>query len=222
MLFAVAAGQNPATLDGVTFASHPGKILAPVRTIFEALGLSVEFSDGTVRVSGQALDKNGPTLPDGTRLVPLQELRSWNVEVTWQPEDERAVLSYKGKAIYVRPGPKRVVIDKSRQELRAMQGSLLVMKTNVSTGRRGKATPNGSFQAGPYKARMHRSSLYDDAPMPYSVQIVGDIFVHGYSSVPGYPASHGCIRMPIDGTARFFFEWVDVGTPVEITGRWRA
>ena len=102
-----------------------------------------------------------------------------------------------------------------------MQGNLVVMRTKVSTGREGKRTPNGEFEAGPYKARMHRSSLYNDAPMPYSVQIVGNIFVHGFSSVPDYPASHGCIRLPTDGAARFFYEWVQRGTPVHIEGRWR-
>ncbi len=45
----------------------------------------------------------------------------------------------------------------------------MILKTNISTGRRGKRTPNGTFSAGPYKARMHRSNLYDDAPMPWSV-----------------------------------------------------
>jgi hypothetical protein len=50
------------------------------------------------------------------------------------------------------------------------------------------------------------------------VQVNGHVFIHGFTSVPGYPASHGCVRVPLTGgnPARFFYEWVDAGTPVEI------
>jgi lipoprotein-anchoring transpeptidase ErfK/SrfK len=129
-------------------------------------------------------------------------------------------VSLEGKEVYVTHGQKSVVVDKATQTLVAMQGERVVLSTPISSGRRGHRTPNGTFEAGPYKALMHRSSLYDDAPMPYSVQVTGDIFIHGYSSVPERPASHGCIRVPTDGSAKFFYEWVDVGTPIEINGRW--
>mgnify|MGYP002527910575 CR=1 FL=1 len=55
--------------------------------------------------------------------------------------------------------------------------------------------------------------------MPYSVQVTGHIFIHGYKSVPKYPASHGCVRVPYltDGNpARFFYEWINKGTPIKI------
>jgi len=113
-------------------------------------------------------------------------------------------------------GPQRVVIDKSRQVLRAYEGNRVVLETHVSTGRRGRETPNGRFRA-QSKSLMHYSRLYHNAPMPYSVQIAGNYFIHGFSSVPNYPASHGCIRVPID-TAREFYNWVNYGTPVDIVG----
>ena len=115
-------------------------------------------------------------------------------------------------------GSKHVVIDKSRQMLRAYEGNQVVMETHISTGRRGRETPNGRFRA-QSKALMHYSRLYDNAPMPYSVQIAGTYFIHGFSSVPNYPASHGCIRLPVD-SARQFYQWVDSGTPVDIVGKW--
>jgi lipoprotein-anchoring transpeptidase ErfK/SrfK len=57
--------------------------------------------------------------------------------------------------------------------------------------------------------------------MPWSVQITGNIFVHGFTSVPRAPASHGCIRLPLDegNPAKLFFDWVDRGTPVHIRKR---
>ncbi|NNM30037.1 MAG: L,D-transpeptidase, partial [Akkermansiaceae bacterium] len=83
---------------------------------------------------------------------------------------------------------------------------------------RNNRTPSGNFRAGPYKARRHFSSLYENAPMPWSVQVTGHVFIHGFTSVPKYPASHGCIRVPLTNgnPARFFYEWVDKGTPIRI------
>jgi len=111
-----------------------------------------------------------------------------------------------------------VIIDKSTQTLRAYENGQLVMQTRVSTGKPGKETPNGSFRA-QYKERMHYSSLYDNAPMPYSVNLRGHYFIHGYSHVPPYPASRGCIRLPLS-VAPQFYNWITPGTPVTITGKW--
>jgi lipoprotein-anchoring transpeptidase ErfK/SrfK len=70
---------------------------------------------------------------------------------------------------------------------------------------------------------MHYSRLYHHAPMPYSVEVSGNIFIHGYSDVPSYPASHGCIRLPLGraNPAKRFYDWVEEGTPIEIFGMWK-
>ncbi|MEC5127662.1 L,D-transpeptidase [Verrucomicrobiales bacterium BCK34] len=112
---------------------------------------------------------------------------------------------------------KRVEINLTEQMLRAYQGNRLVMKTNISSGRTGN-TPTGNFKAGPYKKERHYSSLYHNAPMPWSVQITGNFFIHGFSVVPDYPASKGCVRVPISGRnpAKKLYAWLDVGTPIRI------
>jgi lipoprotein-anchoring transpeptidase ErfK/SrfK len=112
---------------------------------------------------------------------------------------------------------KRVEINLTEQRLRAYEGRRLVLNTNISSGRN-RATPTGRFKAG-YKDADHYSSLYHNAPMPWSVQVSGNIFIHGFSSVPDYPASHGCIRLPLTGRnpAKRFFEWVEAGTPILIS-----
>lgn len=117
---------------------------------------------------------------------------------------------------------KRVEVDKARQVLQAFEGERVVFQTNISTGRRDRSTPNGRFSAG-YKLRMHHSTRYHNAPMPFSVQVNGHIFIHGFTSVPSYPASHGCIRMPLTGKnpAKWFFNWVEPGTLIEVVGHWR-
>ena len=116
---------------------------------------------------------------------------------------------------------KRVVVDKTQQMLFAYEGERVVIQSRVSTGRAGWRTPSGNFSVG-IKDRMHYSRLFDNAPMPWSVQVNGHYFIHGFSYVPDFPASHGCVRLPTNGDnpAKRFFEWVEPGTPVTITGDW--
>src|SRR5260370_37338445 len=85
-------------------------------------------------------------------------------------------------------------------------------------GREGKKTPSGEFKAGPVKSPMHRSRLYHNAPMPWSVQVHENVFIHGFQKVPRHPASHVCIRLPLAGAhpARWFYGWLDGGTPVSL------
>lgn len=113
-------------------------------------------------------------------------------------------------------GAKRVEINLTEQKLRAYQGNRVVLKTRISSGKN-RGTPTSRFYAG-WKDADHYSSLFNNAPMPWSVQVSGDIFIHGFTHVPNYPASHGCIRMPLTGgnPAKRFFNWVTPGTPITI------
>ena len=88
-----------------------------------------------------------------------------------------------------------IVISLSTQTAIVLKDGELWDSTGVSTGRKGKETPTGIFPILQKKVH-HRSTLYDDAPMPYMQRLTWDgIALHaGY--VPGYPASHGCIRLP--------------------------
>lgn len=119
-------------------------------------------------------------------------------------------------------GEKRVEINQTHQVLRAYEGGQLVIESRVSTGRN-HWTPNGTYRV-QAKHRMHYSRIYDNAPMPYSVQVHGNYFIHGFTHVPDHPASKGCIRLPMTNgnPAREFFEWVELGTVVVITGRWEG
>jgi lipoprotein-anchoring transpeptidase ErfK/SrfK len=75
----------------------------------------------------------------------------------------------------------------------------------VSTGLGGHRTPTGSWNAY-WLSPNHRSSLYGNAPMPWSVFFNGNYAVHGTTAVDnlGQPASHGCIRLHPDHAAIFF------------------
>ena len=73
----------------------------------------------------------------------------------------------------------------------------------MSSGQKGRETPAGIFSV-IQKEEDHYSNLYDDAYMPHMQRITwSGIALHG-GALPGYPASHGCVRMPFDFAARLF------------------
>ena len=118
----------------------------------------------------------------------ISELAQAGAEVSPPDEEGRVRVGgfFRGFTLVV--SPQRVVVSLKKQQLQGWQGERLVLQTRISSGRNGR-TPAGEFHAGPYRAQMHRSSLYDWAPMPWSVQINRHVFIHGFTSVPHYPAS---------------------------------
>ena len=139
--------------------------------------------------------------------------------------------------------PDRVEIDLTRQTAYLIRGRGVVMQSPISSGRYGHLTEPGSFKV-IEKERSHHSSIYGKivdgygrtvvadadvdmsvprgcrfipAPMPWFMRFHGADGMHaGY--LPGYPASHGCVRMP-EELAVAFYNAVDVGTPVTVFGR---
>jgi lipoprotein-anchoring transpeptidase ErfK/SrfK len=108
----------------------------------------------------------------------------------------------------------RVHISIARQEAVLYKDGAVAMVSPVSTGMSGFATPTGEFVVTD-KDRMHVSTIYH-AEMPYFLRMSCRDFGMHAGVVPGYPASHGCIRLPYDEAVRFF-RVVDVGTLVSIT-----
>jgi hypothetical protein len=138
-------------------------------------------------------------------------------------------------------GRPSVVVSLSRQRAYLYRNGEEIAETRVSTGREGYDTPTGHFKV-VRKDEGHRSSLYGDyvddsgqvvvanvdvrkrakppgthllgAPMPFFVEFKPGFGLHaGY--LPGYPASHGCVRMPY-WRARQFYNAVEVGTPLTV------
>ena len=139
------------------------------------------------------------------------------------------------------PGKPSVQIHLSEERAYFYKGDQLVGVSQISTGREGHDTPPGSYKI-IQKDVNHASSLYGDyvdaagnmvqkdvelgkdpkppgaifkgAPMPYFMRITGGVGMHeGY--LPGYPASHGCVRESADG-AKLFYDHAKVGTPVDV------
>jgi lipoprotein-anchoring transpeptidase ErfK/SrfK len=109
------------------------------------------------------------------------------------------------------------VISIPQQRAYVFEGSKLLTSSRVSTGRRGHETPVGTFRILEKKVK-HRSNRYANAPMPYMQRLTHyGIALHA-GHLPGYPASHGCIRLPW-GFARKLYDLTDRGTVVTVTNR---
>ena len=222
LIWISASQSRLAPIEGITFAREPDNIYVPARAVAERLGLEVGFDSKEKSLTMEGKDiESKKHLYDGTTLVLLRDLADVGGQVNWVDADKKGTVSVKDESVEIVLQAKRVVVDLSKQELDAYQGDFLVFSSRVSTGKEGKNTPAGEFKVGPVKQRMHYSALYDNAPMPWSVQVNGNVFIHGFKSVPKHPASHGCIRVPISA-ARWFYSWVDIGTPVSVTGKWTS
>lgn len=111
--------------------------------------------------------------------------------------------------------PKTIVVSLSEQRLTVFQGTRAVASSRISSGKAGHRTPTGVFSI-IQKRRQHYSNLYGGAPMPYMQRITwSGVALHaGY--IPGYPASHGCIRLP-QSFAKQLFSITSVNDRVVVT-----
>ncbi|MBV9533301.1 MAG: L,D-transpeptidase family protein [Bradyrhizobium sp.] len=99
--------------------------------------------------------------------------------------------------------PIMAIVSLRKQRITIYDAHGWIMRAPVSSGQKGRETPAGIFSVIQKEAE-HYSNLYDDAYMPNMQRITwSGIALHG-GIVPGYPASHGCIRMPFDFAARLF------------------
>lgn len=100
-------------------------------------------------------------------------------------------------------GPIRVLVDIASQHVFVYRGAALVGVSTVSTGGPGHETPIGTFRI-LQKDAAHRSRTYDNAPMPYMLRLTWDgVALHGGRN-PGYPDSHGCVRLPTAFAKKLF------------------
>jgi lipoprotein-anchoring transpeptidase ErfK/SrfK len=190
-----------------------------------SLAVLVIFLVGCTSTRYQSTDERNRFSPNSAQGIPSQEA-------------EDNISYWDGDGVAGRP---RIIIDLKNQRAYFYKGNRLVGVSIVSTGREDYDTRPGKFHIMD-KDIDHASSIYGDyvdqfgevvvenvengkdprprgtifrgAPMPYFLRVHDGIGMHaGY--LPGYPASHGCIRLP-KSMAEKFFENAAVGTPVEI------
>ena len=92
-------------------------------------------------------------------------------------------------------GPVVLVVSLDQQLAYVYRNGIAIGISTISSGKPGKDTPTGVFTI-LQKNKDHKSNLYNNAPMPYMQRLTWDgIALHG-GTLPGYPASHGCVRLP--------------------------
>ena len=99
--------------------------------------------------------------------------------------------------------PILAIVSLQSQRITIYDAKGWILRAPVSSGQRGRETPAGIFSV-IQKDADHHSNLYDDAFMPHMQRLTwSGIALHG-GPLPGYPASHGCVRMPFDFAERLF------------------
>ncbi|MCW3798490.1 L,D-transpeptidase family protein [Sphingomonas sp. BN140010] len=115
-----------------------------------------------------------------------------------------------------RTGPVLVYVDLDAQRATVYRNGVRIAVSTVSSGKTGHETPTGVFTI-LEKHRDHRSRTYDDAPMPNMQRLTGKGVALHAGNLPGFPASHGCVRLPLE-FSRLLFGITDLGGTVVIAG----
>lgn len=112
-------------------------------------------------------------------------------------------------------GPLVIVVSIDRQKVTIYDGNGVFAESPVSTGMKGHSTPMGVFSV-IQKHKFHHSNIYSGAPMPYMQRITWSGIAMHAGVLPGYPASHGCIRMPMAFAVKMW-NWTRMGARVLVT-----
>jgi lipoprotein-anchoring transpeptidase ErfK/SrfK len=112
-------------------------------------------------------------------------------------------------------GGVKVVVSLPQQKAYVFDDGDLIATSPVSTGKKGYETPVGTFRILQKKVH-HRSNRYSNAPMPYMQRLTWQGVALHAGSLPGYPASHGCIRLP-RSFAKKLYKLTDYSTAVTVT-----
>ncbi|MEQ1652072.1 MAG: L,D-transpeptidase [Hyphomicrobium sp.] len=124
-------------------------------------------------------------------------------EFTWHPERSPA-------------GRLAIVVSIPDQRVHVYRNGIRIGVSTCSTGKTGHTTPTGVFLI-LEKDKNHRSSTYNNAPMPNMNRLTWSGIALHAGNLPGYPASHGCIRLPVK-FSELLFQVTQVGTPVILAG----
>jgi lipoprotein-anchoring transpeptidase ErfK/SrfK len=181
-----------------------------------------------------------PQMPNKAKPspTPVQPMKKANEMISRQAPiaTNAAVLAT------ITPDNAHVIVSLTKQRAYLMNGEEIGIDSPISSGKRGHTTPNGSFSI-LEKDKDHRSSIYGDyvdtsgrvvkggvsaridsapsgthyvgASMKWFMRLTGEGVGMHVGILPGYPASHGCIRMPEPAAAQFYSH-VKVGTPVRV------
>jgi Uncharacterized protein conserved in bacteria len=205
------------------------KLLFPLGCVVALAACETTRQGGSTTV--RSLDESTMFLGANGRVVTVPSSRA-------KAREAERTAYWRGDGV---SGSPSITVNLSEQKAYFYKGGQLVGETPISSGNAQNPTPRGVFKV-IQRNKNHRSNLYGDyvndagypvvqnvdvtrdprppgtkfqgAPMPYFLRIHGGVGLHaGY--LPGFPDSHGCIRLP-DHMAEAFFENAPLGTPVRV------
>jgi hypothetical protein len=138
--------------------------------------------------------------PTGRVTGPLKPGEYW-----WRPQ-------------FAPNGPVMVLVSVPEQTMHVYRNGVLIGRSSISTGTAGHSTPGGVFTI-LEKKQEHYSRTYDNAPMPNMQRLTWTGIAMHSGNLPGYPASHGCIRMPYDFSQLLYKATAKGGTVVVGDGK---
>jgi hypothetical protein len=210
-----AGGCVGAVVGPFTAQSHPVRVAPPPAPVLRlgSRGASVR------RLQERLVSLR--YLPWGAASGVFDE-RTWHAVVAfqgWQRLGRDGVVAAKTwqalERAHTPVGPgdfgRGLVVDTSRQVLLLVAGGRVQRAIHVSTAAPGHWTPHGRFRV--YRKEILSWSVPFRAWMPYANYFTGGFAIHGFASVPSYPASHGCIRVPM-AEAPIVYSFAGYGTPV--------
>lgn len=112
-------------------------------------------------------------------------------------------------------GPVTMIVSLKTQRAYVYRNGVPVGVSTISSGKPGHTTPTGVFTI-LQKRVDHKSNLYNNAPMPYMQRLTWDGIALHAGALPGYPASHGCVRLPLE-FAKLLYGVTQLGLTVVIT-----
>jgi lipoprotein-anchoring transpeptidase ErfK/SrfK len=179
--------------------------------VLAAAGIVGAASPGEAAPSGFWPDYYEPPMPfvyARPRLAPPRVRKSTHKYPA--PKKEEVAK----KDIRKPQGPLIIAISIEKQVLKIYDANGYFAETPISTGMAGHPTPMGVFSV-IQKDKHHRSNIYSGAPMPYMQRITWSGVAMHAGVLPGYPASHGCIRMPMN-FAMQMWDWTRMGARVVV------
>ncbi len=141
----------------------------------------------------------GAAAEETGRVAPRAELEPG--QYTWHPE-----VSPKG--------PVLVVVSLPQQRAYAYRNGVLIGRSTISSGKEGHETPTGVFTV-LQKRRVHESNIYKGASMPNMQRLTWSGIALHAGKLPGHPASHGCVRLPLE-FSKLLFDVTTTGTTVVV------
>ena len=131
-----------------------------------------------------------------------------------KPPNELAPGEYTWHPDRAPSGPLAIIVSLPDQRVYVFRNGVRIATSTCSTGKPGHTTPTGVFTI-LQKDRYHHSSTYNEAPMPNMNWLTWSGVALHAGNLPGYPASHGCVRLPLE-FSDLLFGVTHVGTPVII------